>query len=555
MPLINGMKMSCEPCIRGHRSTKCTHANERLMVPVRKPGRPLSACPHPRDQECGCGSVTAAIPRNQKCHCGGEAPSQTIGQRMVSQPTDAVTDLPSPTKVTFKVQKTRPVNGRKPSFDPANLERIDMNQVNVQPYERPQSLPPHFHNGYAMAGHPQMYAYAPSYALMQPQCMVPIQPPSYSLPHNGSNGYSNGRPQHAALDQVMESSTGTLASSESRDSGTSISGSLHEAESRVKKSSQVKAPGSCCTPKQNGHSHTSSSSSIPEVPEPKVSSCCASKTAKTEPLSSAQSTPQVVHQTMPQNGMHFNPVIYQQFAPQPTVFTYPATYGSFQNPLQPSAWRQSIRTNNFSQSPFPPGQIPFNTPIAPGNLETIHTCGCGDTCQCVGCAAHPYNDATQDYVRSAYNMSQEPPLSEPYTNGHTSGTNGTATPHPATEPASPPAAHTPSSTTSGNGEEQSLSAADFFFVNYPFTGAGCDGETQSCPWYADVGLQNLQAHANPMSSGDDCECLGCTIHRQPIPCAGVESGCACGDDCKCIGCEIHKSTDPSGTVGTEKSSH
>ncbi|RAL59213.1 hypothetical protein DID88_006668 [Monilinia fructigena] len=42
--------MSCEPCIRGHRSTKCTHANERLMVPVRKPGRPLSACPHPRDQ-------------------------------------------------------------------------------------------------------------------------------------------------------------------------------------------------------------------------------------------------------------------------------------------------------------------------------------------------------------------------------------------------------------------------------------------------------------------------------------------------------------------------
>ncbi|CAL3972043.1 hypothetical protein PZA11_005262 [Diplocarpon coronariae] len=535
MPLINGMKMACEPCIRGHRSTKCTHANERLMVPVRKPGRPLSACPHPRDQECGCGSVTAAIPRNQTCRCGGDAPSQSVGQRIASQPKDAGTDLPSPTKFTFKIHKARPVNGRKQSFDPGNLERMDMNQVNVQPLERPQSLPPHFHNGYTMAGNPQIFGYAPPYALMHPQCMVPIQAPSYSLPQDDSNGYSNGGPQHAGLDQVRDSSTVTLAPSGSRDSRTLVNGNTNEAEARVKKSSQFKAPGSCCTPKRNGHHHTPSSSSIPEVPEPKISSCCASKTAKAEPISSAQSTPQMVHQMLPQSGMHFNPVMYPQFAPQPTLFTYPATYGSFQNPLQPSAWRQSIRSNNYSQSPFHPGQIPFNTPIAPGNFETIHSCGCGDTCQCVGCAAHPYNDATQDYVRSAYNMSQEPSLSEPYANGHTKGSNGTVTPHPGTDPASPSAAHTPSSTTSGNGEEQSLSAADFFFVNYPFSGDGCGGDTQSCP------------------CGDDCECLGCTIHRQPMPCTGVEGGCPCGDDCECIGCEIHKSTGLTGTVSAEKS--
>ena len=43
-----------EPCIRGHRSSKCEHW-DRFMVVVRKPGRPLSTCPHPKD-ECQCTS-------------------------------------------------------------------------------------------------------------------------------------------------------------------------------------------------------------------------------------------------------------------------------------------------------------------------------------------------------------------------------------------------------------------------------------------------------------------------------------------------------------------
>jgi hypothetical protein len=31
------------------------------------------------------------------------------------------------------------------------------------------------------------------------------------------------------------------------------------------------------------------------------------------------------------------------------------------------------------------------------------------------------------------------------------------------------------------------------------------------------------------------------IHNQPtIPCGGEEGDCPCGDDCECIGCEIHK---------------
>ncbi|QDS76219.1 hypothetical protein FKW77_008566 [Venturia effusa] len=58
-------KVACGPCIRGHRSSKCRH-NDRLMIEVRKPGRPLSACPH-ASGSCNCvRAVTYAVPRGNQ---------------------------------------------------------------------------------------------------------------------------------------------------------------------------------------------------------------------------------------------------------------------------------------------------------------------------------------------------------------------------------------------------------------------------------------------------------------------------------------------------------
>jgi len=239
---------------------------------------------------------------------------------------------------------------------------------------------------------------------------------------------------------------------------------------------------------------------------------------------------------LPQNAM-MNPALYPQYLPQNTIFTYPPNYGSYQNPLQPSAWRQGVLTMSYSNQsgqPLPP--IPmFGPAIMSETLDTVHECGCGESCQCIGCAAHPYNDATQDYVRSAWSsMSLEQHPSEVYTNGngngntnghlHTDGhTNGNGVPTKQEAPSPNPT--TPSSTTSNTADEQSLSASDFFFVNYPFNSdEGCGGDGQSC------------------LCGDDCECFGCTIHRGPdieIACPGDEDTCPCGDDCACIGCSIH----------------
>jgi hypothetical protein len=231
--------------------------------------------------------------------------------------------------------------------------------------------------------------------------------------------------------------------------------------------------------------------------------------------------PQMQHRILPQNGTPFNPVIYPQYLPHATIFTYPATYGSFENPLQPSTWLENVRANNYATHPLP-GSAP-TVPFAPtllGTLETVHTCGCGDGCQCIGCAAHPYNDATKQYVRNA--MSEQELRPEVYINGTTPINGSGVGIQPQGIDASSPTAQTPSSTTSVNGEgEQVLDGAEYLFVNYNFD--GCGGETSSCP------------------CGDDCECIGCTIHKPALqmPCVGEKDFCPCGDECECPGCEEH----------------
>ena len=56
MNLVKTLTMILEPCIRGHRATSCAHT-DRILVEVRKPGRPLQSCGHKLDS-CVCGRLT-----------------------------------------------------------------------------------------------------------------------------------------------------------------------------------------------------------------------------------------------------------------------------------------------------------------------------------------------------------------------------------------------------------------------------------------------------------------------------------------------------------------
>ncbi|KAF1951214.1 hypothetical protein CC80DRAFT_425086 [Byssothecium circinans] len=104
---VNGerKKVACGPCIRGHRSSKCDH-RDRVLVEVRKPGRPLSSCPHPTGS-CSCERVVInyTIPKTSECAC----------------PSDRSQSAVTPNN-NNRVQKNR---ARKltNTFNPSNLEK------------------------------------------------------------------------------------------------------------------------------------------------------------------------------------------------------------------------------------------------------------------------------------------------------------------------------------------------------------------------------------------------------------------------------------------------
>ena len=488
------------------------------MVPVRKPGRPLSACPHPRDRSCNCGSVTAAIPKRQACHCGGN-PSNTAPEDAVPQDSDPLPAEPiSPARTAFKVQKpsARSHSSRKQSFDIANFDRMDMNNVNVVSFEpRPtNALPIMYPNGYAISDNPQEYGFVPQYADFQTQdyklhMQLPLHITSeVSTRMNSLDGGIDQAQGDHSFDMTIHLTNGEANEAIGTATSSAAPGPTKATNGETKRPTNG---NSCCATKPPVHSHSSSTaSSISEPQEPRVPSCCSSKPppleVKDEPTSNdgpvMNLAPQADHQVLLNNGTPLIPIFYPQYISQDGVFTYPPTYGSFNNPLEPASWRQSVRMNGHiplgAQNPMTSG-VAASPPVpAQASKDTVHTCRCGDGCQCVGCAAHPYNDATQNYVRSAYtSMFEDAPSREPFANGALSNevggikVNGTR----GADTATSPTANTPSSATSTNADEQNLSAADFFFVNYSFP--ECGGDTESCP------------------CGDDCQCIGCTIHNLP----------------------------------------
>ncbi|PHH73350.1 hypothetical protein CDD82_5528 [Ophiocordyceps australis] len=524
MPLINGQKMACEPCIRGHRSTKCTHANERLMVPVRKPGRPLSSCPHPSSRACSCAAVTAAIPRKQKCRCGS-APTAAAENASHDKEPDMAPSSPSKAAAAsgFRVQKaaSKSAPSRKQSVDPNGLERMNSNQLNILTQYNSAPRAPSFSDGPcpsapdmsiygAMQLTPAECSFGSESTLFSPVFQFPLQPSSAGvgpIKPGANGGFSRGAVGSMAsrVTPVVESCcTGSTSRVQAQ-----TSAQLVQPPSPADNGSRADKPkGGCCSTTDKAKGAKSQTGSLPAAPS-------LGQQASSGAILSYQAS-----MTVPN-------AVYPYYS-QPTIYNYPPQFGSFLQPLQPEQWRQFMATINYGQSVAAAPGYGMNAPGSPsahssavhsasGISWTSHQCSCGDSCQCVGCAAHPYNDATQDYVRSAWNtmMQDGQKLSNgthttAHLNGHgadgsakdgngrtTARTANDGTTHPDGT-VSPPAPQTPSDGTSGINEEQTLSANDFFFVSYPF-GDTCAGETASCP------------------CGDDCQCIGCVIHHNPGP--------------------------------------
>ncbi|KAK4462704.1 hypothetical protein QBC42DRAFT_326391 [Cladorrhinum samala] len=585
MPFINGQKMACAPCIRGHRSTKCTHFYERVMIPVRKPGRPLSTCPCPPGRPCQCGGgVRVAIPKKQKCSCpAGAADGSEESENEIS-PTETATST-SPSRSSFRVSKTgsgSKAGSRKQSFDPANFERIDPRTFNLIaspngnlpkgingiPISSPGEGPGL--SGLATPGNMMPIGPAPSYmaspspgsvsmvynmgpsmtTYMIPQPVkvenggfiptpggnyispVPVEP---YMNGNHSNGLSfNAPPPSAAI--LGPSPIPKPNGMASRGGGCCSS-----------KAAAPRAPGPAPNPNlqqaiQNAMPPPAPQQNFPVQSDGAVRSCCAGKTQATQP-------PPPVNMPPPQQGYgqafdlpQFSspvdmkmPDLYGAFQPTQTVFRYPADYGSWQHPISPATWHQVISKQNVAptaEAPISPATNAANNHAGVGGIVTSHECSCGPGCQCLGCLAHPFNAPMFDYVKQAWGSSPNNSA-----NGSASGsTNGS----PAVAPIDMSPTHInhhsnnkgiqPTSqraTTNGaNGSESPPELPTVSNAGSPAT--LLNGEEQSLPelefYFVDLPISGFcEGNIALCPCGDDCECVGCVIHGNspPLPASSM----------------------------------
>ena len=519
------------------------------MVPVRKPGRPLSSCPCPPGKPCACGGIKVAIPRKQKCHCGPESETPPAGSAESDTP---ASEPPSPPKSSYRVQKSgsapRQNGGRKQSFDPVNLDRIDINSVNILPQYSPLDLPkspPATSNGMTPRMHP---AAVPGFGFVPPV---------------GANGFGNvnGVSYRTAMGYGMPAFQPIGPPTPATPvSGPETSRPLEGGDGPFRSSKPLPLASKGVPPRKP--SAPSDQSSPKTKAAASGSCCCGGSKADSPELKPVTAPTQRIAEPNGSYVPHFHPPMgmklphYPVPFAQPTVFTYPANYGSWSHPINQAMWAQM---HHLQPNPVAYANAMSAAPNGAGNpaLEISHECNCGPGCQCVGCLAHPFNQEMLQYVGGAWDYDLDTPTAEVY--GRNASTSSTNNPHSAShaiahaansaasananakvngngngngnanananvntntgtaattngnhhqtknqvqtsEPGSPPQAPTPSDSVCS--DEQALSTSDYFFVNLPLFPSGADADGSACG-----GNQAL------CPCGDDCQCDGCIVHN------------------------------------------
>ncbi len=490
------------------------------MVPVRKPGRPLSTCPCPPGRPCACGGVRVAIPKKQKCACPTEDAEETPQLKEEPSPTETPT---SPSRPSFRVGKPNggsKSRSRKQSFDLANLERMDPRSVNVIPAPARNGIT----NGGIATGsptlgnpHPELAEFGlglgglptaagATFASPQNAAGAPYaspQNPGFESPVPYNMGYEYALPNPLRLGMNMDGalysgSNGTFTTTmpppppyvNGNHAPPPMTSPAQPMMQIPKANGTPPVAGSCCGSKapkaepvpqkppvpQPTYAPTYIAQPQPQPQPPKVGSCCSGKAQNPSPVPNTPPGPPV-----------FGEAYMPQF-PFQTVFRYPGDYGSWQHPIDPIIWQQVASQTS----------IPLGTPMSPTTNNgdatepgTSHQCSCGEGCQCVGCLAHPFNAQMFQYVNNAYSGSNgSSPTGADAGGGGMPRAVGAGQESPAEAPT--PAA----SEGSPAREEQSLSTMDYFFVNLPISGL-CGGDGESCP------------------CGDSCDCPGCLVHNVP----------------------------------------
>lgn len=463
------------------------------MVPVRKPGRPLSTCPHPPDKNCPCRQrVTAALPKSAPCRCS-VPPKPNGAANIVKAESSDNAPLSSMRHGSFRVQKSTALKpGRKPSVDTAALQRMNANSLNVMGAGNILPVAPEntigqmnslAQSGYAHYG-PSLQNGPLQNGLMQngPMQNGTMQNGAHHYAYQGANPTTGGIMNMPLL--PMNGGMASVGPAPSSSNGIPVSSDM---------GSGMLTPSTSNSAYHTPNSSTGESSSQ----EPSlngVGSCC-SRQPQPQPHLQAQQAQMQFHGPLttgpqqPPNMMGYMPAgngpMVQPFPQQmlgsqqsysmnqyqaPDMFPgYPAL-GTPNFPLQQSQWEQLAANVSVGAN----GNAGTQGPC------TDHVCHCGPSCSCIGCIVHPYNQATRNYIQEIMEFQNDP------TNGTLDGSMSVSDPPLATGETSQ--TQTPPDVDSPETNDPNLSPSEFLFVDYGGAMCGC---------------------------GDGCECINCVIHRDP----------------------------------------
>ena len=497
------------------------------MIAVRKPGRPLSSCPHLPGTRCGCSNVLAALPRQTNCGCpkpsdgskptkesssstdgGSSTDTSSVGnvstagtsssngdtsnkatsccanntngqavddaadmQKLQESPPVSPTTRPS-TRVEKKT--TRKSAAQKQALNSAKLERMDTNSLNVM-------LPMSSKNqseSISVASH----------------AATPLPGDGYQQAGNGP--FTPNGDYRAPPVQAWRSMTDLPANAED------VAGSM-----TPQTPNGAQASSSCCSSRPSQAQVPSASSmvtsfqGIPAQPQLQQQVHVQSPPQQVwHPTNFAPNFPMngsilVPNQPMSYGMQHHTPY-YNQVAAQ----TYAPLWGSITHPLHPAQYQQYMDNSSQTglQGSYPISQNPMDLHTNGTVPFTDHQCSCGKDCQCLGCPSHPYNEPTQEFIWDAMKLQFEEESKKGRTGSivdvnNVMSANDQLTPLDETSPA---VSNTPSDSASPRDQgDHNYPAENFIFVSYPPPPGAGAAMQDTCP------------------CGPSCECIDCVIHR------------------------------------------
>ncbi|KAL4770262.1 hypothetical protein BDW60DRAFT_87914 [Aspergillus nidulans var. acristatus] len=479
----NGVKWSCEPCIRGHRSSKCAHY-DRLMVSVGKAGRPLSKCPHV-EGSCNCkklGAFMVAIPKGSSCLCR-PVYKMILGE---NGPTPAPLDLnAAPSASATSASSASP--------SPSKIQKSSKKHVKTVPEQVSRALHsiPEYHQ------HALQYGTSPVVNPYGSQAQAPC------YPYNATGNFS--QPDTFPISDDLSSGLGlssdgfTTAASQSN---------MFQPSVQPKESMSTHTPGSCCS-----SSRTDSSNGIKAEPNIAVPNSYAVTSMAPSPVTEASSS---TWHNFSNFDRHFSPVETTTNGVQPALSGFaphvspinPTSIGFEQvHPAQPDSAEAS---DLVSASLTTHGSTNHTSGIP-------HSCSCGPQCNCLACPDHPYNDVTVQHIQEVGRIIAQD--SQAFGNEF--------------DQQNP---HANELQYSAAQMDQTLAELETNFENVPVE--SCCG-TSNTPLDNGHDAQGIESFTADHLMVPDAYYTYEYQVGLPGACAGEAGNCQCGPSCSCLGCLTH----------------